>query len=45
LRAAAALIEQAGGALAGIGVLLELIGLDGRRGLDALGPLHALASA
>jgi adenine phosphoribosyltransferase len=46
VRAAAELISQAGGELAGVGVLLELGFLDGRARLDgvACGPLAALLS-
>ena len=33
LKAAASLIEQAGGEVAGIGVVIELIGLGGRQAL------------
>ncbi len=44
LRAAAALIAQAGGSVAGIGVLLELVALGGRASLDGMAPLHVLLS-
>ncbi|MCU1658841.1 MAG: adenine phosphoribosyltransferase [Pseudonocardiales bacterium] len=42
LRAAAALLHEAGGTVVGLGVLLELGFLDGRALLDGLAPLHAL---
>lgn len=42
LRAAADLVTQAGGTLAGLGVLLELEHLSGRARLDGLAPLTSL---
>lgn len=42
LRASAELVEQAGGHVVGIGVLLELGFLDGRSALAGLAPVHAL---
>ncbi|MDP9092111.1 MAG: adenine phosphoribosyltransferase, partial [Actinomycetota bacterium] len=42
LRAAIDLIGEAGGTVAGLGVLLELGFLDGRAQLADVGPLHAL---
>lgn len=44
LRAAAELIEQAGGTVAALGVILELGFLGGRDALTGLAPLHALAT-
>ncbi|HJQ44057.1 MAG TPA: adenine phosphoribosyltransferase [Jatrophihabitantaceae bacterium] len=42
LRASAELIQQAGGNVVGIGVLLELGFLDGRTSVGDIAPLHAL---
>ena len=42
MRAAAELIEQAGGTVTALGVVVELGFLDGREALRGLAPLHAL---